>query len=394
MTMLFEIKKNKSVLLVLVLAVLFCAANFSLIAANYGIYREPLKLVSEAARSAGTCEITEAFKQNYYEIIVVPELKQIQKETGKSLDSLTGVKDGTLTYDRYQDVRNAVMDLAVSPTFFDMDANAKALAERAASVLSGFESKIYSQSGKQYFPDDESTGFAGGFAVLKGIIFLECSVLTLLVFALCSLGESKAHQDTFGILFSTVRGKKVFNAKVLEAFVFSFACALIVIIGTSLVHFCYFDYSPFLNASLDGPFFFTGAEDPSLIIPGITFLQYYLLTVLFLMLSLAFVFCVYGIVFVLTRAKPVCIFIAAAILAAAFLLAGWLGTLETDTHIKEIFPFVYFVAGNSFLLRATAAESTPTTGETVIMSVFAVYVAVSAAGLGVCLGRARRRKTT
>lgn len=386
MTMLYEVKKNRAVFLVILLAVLFCGANFALTVANFGIYREQIRLVSEVARKTGTCEITEEFKKNYYEIIVVPKLKQIQRETGRSLSSLTGIKEDTLSYERYRDVRDAVAEIAVSPSFFSTEENEKNLAGRAATVLSDFEEQIYSQGGRQYFPDSESTGFADGFALLKGVVFLECSVLTVLVFALCALGEKRADQDTFGMLFSTVRGKKVFNAKILEAFLFSFAGALTVIACTSIAHFCYFDYLPYVNSSIDGPFFFPSLEGQCLMISGITFLQYFLATVLALVLSLTFIFCVLGSVFVLTESKPIYIFIAAAVLAAVFMLSGWLGTQKTDTHLLEVFPFPYFVAGNSFLLTDRSGKS-----ETVIMTVFATYLILSAAVLIVCLSKQRNR---
>lgn len=388
MTMHFEIKKNRSVFWAVLLAILFCGANFALTMTNFGAYRDRIKLVSRVARKTGTFKITDEFKKNYYEIVVVPELKQIQRETGRSIDSLTGIKENTLKYDGYKDVMAAVMEITVSPSFFDMEKSEKTLAERVASVLSDFDSKIYKQSEKDYFPDDGSTGFAAGYAVLKGAVFTECSVLTVLVFALCALGEKRADGDAFGVLFSTARGKKVFNWKILEAFVFSFGSSLIVISGTSIVHLCYFDYAPYVNASIDGPYFFAGIEAPPLMIPGMTFLQYYFATVLFMILSLSFIFCVLGSVFVLTRSGPIYVFIAAAVLAAAFMLSGWIGAQHAETHIKEVFPFPYFVAGNSFLLKSASGRSE----EIIIVTVFAAYVAASAAALTVCLYKAKVRK--
>ncbi|MBP5779970.1 MAG: hypothetical protein J6X34_01890 [Clostridia bacterium] len=381
----FELKKNGSVFLVLVFALLCCAANVSLTVTTYSSCRDPLRTISEVARVSGDTHITEDFKRCYYELVVVPEIKIIQKETGKSASSYTGILKGSLKYENYPSLKAALEKKMASFDFLTEDEKTKGFATSIATILTNYDNAIFTQTGKQYFPEDRLTKFADGFAFLKGVVSIECFLLSTLAFVMVALNEKNSNSDTFEMFYSTRRGKKVYYVKTTEALIFSAVGSLIIVLGTSIFHYNYFDYAPFVRSSIDGPYFFTGYDSVNLLIPGLSFLHYCLVTLLFLILSLTVVLHLLTAAFVISQSEPIGVLIAAAAWAAVSLI--WMATaMESNSFIKEAFPFPLFTSGNVILLKN--ATDPPLFNRSVISIVAAiVYLLATGALAVICLRR-------
>ena len=383
----FEIKKNGFVFLVFVVALLCSVANIFFTSSNYGAYRESLKTLSDVARASGDTVITENFKRKYYELIIVPELKQIQKESGIMISTFTGIFNETFDFDNFRILNDVIDRKITSYDFFSEEDDVKDFATRVLEILSEYYKGIFIQTGKTYFPENRLTKFADGFAFLKGVVFLECFIMSVLAFVFCSFNEKHSRQEMFEMFFATRRGKKIYYIKILEAMVLSFACMVIVVLNTSIFHFLYFDYSPFVYTSIDGPFFFDDYASVQLVIPGLSFLHYYFLNLVIMMLSLMIVWFLLSIAFVVSQSDPVWVLIMASALIALFILSTII-TKRSDTFITTVFPFPLFFIGNRILLKDSSDRLLFNKGNLSMVFAFSYWLATGVL-MNICLFRTR-----